>query len=167
MDELRDRLNTDDHQLWLLIGLCVAVVLTIEAVEEAVVGAWPHQRRLTRMGAGEQRAHPVWAVAALLLIPGAVLAVLNVGMMVWKDVPENDQMVTGGTLLAIGWVTFLLASIDRLRLRGLLGRAGPALPAALVVVLAAATALLLASFLEIRPTMDTVRDAIPYLGEDE
>jgi hypothetical protein len=76
-------------------------------------------------------------------------------------------MVTGGTLLAIGWVTFLLASIDRLRLRGLLGRAGPALPAALVVVLAAATALLLASFLEIRPTMDTVRDAIPYLGEDE
>lgn len=167
MDELRDRLNTDDQQLWLLIGLCAAVVLTIEAVEEAVVGAWPHQRRFARMNTGEQRAHPVWALAAILVIPAAVLAVLNVGMIVWKDVPQTDQMVTGGTLLAIGWVTFLLASVDRLRVRGLLSRAGPVLPAAIVVVLAAAIALLLASFLEARPTVDTVRDAIPYLGSDD
>ena len=167
MDELRNRLNTDDHQLWLLIGLCAAVILTIEAVEEAVVGAWPHQRRLTRMGPGEQRAHPVWALAAILVVPAAVLAVLNVGMMVWKDVPQTDQMTTGGTLLAIGWVAFLLASVDRLRVRALFGRAGPALPAAIVVLLAAAIALMLASFLEIRPSIETVRDAIPYLGNED
>lgn len=164
MDELRARLNTDDQQLWLLIGLCLALILTIEAVEEAVVGAWPHQRRLTRMRPDEQRAHPVWGVAAILVVPAAVLAVLNVAMIVWKDVPQTDQMTTGGTLLAIGWVAFLLAAVDRLQVRSLLRRAGPALPAAVVVLLAAAIALLLASFLEIRPSIEEVREAIPYLG---
>ena len=61
-DDLKDRLHTSDHQLWLLIGLCVALLVTVEAVQEAVEGAWPHQRRLTRMDLSEQRAQPVWAL---------------------------------------------------------------------------------------------------------
>ena len=165
LEELKERLHTDDHQLWLLIGLCVAVIATMEAVEEAVDGAWPHQRRLTRMAAAEQRAHAVWALVALMILPAAMLAVCNVGMMVWKDVPQTDEMTTGGALLGIGWGLFLMANVDRLRLRPLIARAGPVFPIALALVLAAAITLLLSAFLDVRPSLDTVRDAIPFLGE--
>lgn len=166
-DDLKDRLHTSDHQLWLLIGLCVALLATMEAVQEAVEGAWPHQRRVTRMGMGEQHAHPIWGLVALLILPAALLAVFIVGMMVWKDVPRTDEMTTGGALLGIGWVLFLLASVDSLRLRPLIARAGPVFPIALVVVLALAIALLLSAFLDVRPSVDTLRDAIPFLAEDD
>jgi hypothetical protein len=165
-DDLQEQLHTSDHQLWLLIGLCAALIATIEAVGEAVEGAWPHQRRLTSMDIGEQRAHPVWALVALLILPAALLAVFNVGMIVWKDVPQSDEMTTGGALLAIGWVFFLLASIEHLRLRPLIARAGPVFPLALVAVLAAAIVLLLSAFLDVRPSIDTIRDAVPILAED-
>jgi hypothetical protein len=165
-DELQDRLHTSDHALWLLIALCVAVIVTIEAVQEAVEGAWPHQRRVTRMAVGEQRAQSVWATVALLILPAALLSVANVGMIVWKDVTRSDEMTTGGALLGIGWVLFLLATVDRLRLRPLIAKAGPVFPIALVAVLVAAIALLLSAFLEIRPSVDTIRDAIPLLSDD-
>lgn len=142
------------------------MIATIEMVEEAVEGAWPHQRRMSGMDLGEQRAHQVWALVALMILPAGLLAVLNVIMMVWKDAPETDALRTGSALLAISWIIFLFASVDRLRLRRLIARAGPVLPVALVVMLAVAIVLLLSAFLDVRPTMDTIRDAIPYLKED-
>jgi hypothetical protein len=63
-------------------------------------------------------------------------------------------------------VLFLLATVDRLRLRRLIAKAGPVFPIALVAVLVAAIALLLSAFLEIRPSVDTIRDAIPLLSDD-
>ena len=45
VDELRRVLRLDDSRIWLLIGLCVALVFTIQSVETATEGAWPHQRR--------------------------------------------------------------------------------------------------------------------------
>ncbi len=161
VNEIRDTLNTDDRQLWLLIGLCVALLLTVEAVEEAVEGAWPHERRTRRMQIGQQRGQPFWALVALLVLPGAVLGILNVGMVVWKDVPRTDAMLTGGLLLGIGWVLFVLGSVDRLRLRGFLTQGGPALPLVLTTVLLIACALLLSSFWDIHPSLDTIRDALP------
>ena len=142
------------------------MVATLEVVEEAVEGAWPHQRRTNQMDHGQQRAHQVWALVALLILPAGILAVLNVLMMVWKDAPETDTLRTGGLLLGIAWVTFIFASVDRLRLRRLMAKAGPALPIALVAMLAVAIVLLLSAFLDVRPTVDAIRDAIPYLNED-
>jgi len=164
IDQIRDTLNTDNHQLWLLIGLCIGIIATIEVVEEAVEGAWPHQRRMSRMDIGAQRAHQVWALVAILVLPAGILAALNVGMMVWKDAPTSDAIRTGSALLAVGWVLFILASVDRLRLRTLIGRAGPILPIALAVMLAIAIVLLLTAFLDVRPSWDTIRDAITDLG---
>jgi hypothetical protein len=152
--------------MWLLIGLCVAVVATLEVVEEAVEGAWPHQRRKSQMDLGQQRAHQVWALVALMILPAGILALLNVLMMVWKDAPETDALRTGGLLLAVAWVTFIFASVDRLRLRGLIAKAGPALPIALVAMLAVSIVLLLSAFLDVRPTVDMIRDAIPVLNDD-
>lgn len=166
-DELKDRLHTSDHQLWLLVGLCVVFLATMEAVQEAVEGAWPHQRRVTRMNLGEQRAQSAWAMVALLILPAALLAIGNVGMIVWKDVQRTDELTTGGALLGIGWVLFLLASVDRLRFRPTIARAGPVFPIALVAILLAATVLLLSAFLDVRPSIDTLRDSIPYWGEDD
>jgi len=160
LDDIRSALNTDDGQLWLLIGLCVALLLTMEAVEEAVEGAWPHQRRTRRMQIGQQRGQPFWALVALLVLPGAVLAILNVGMVVWKDVPRSDAMLTGGLLLGIGWALFVLGSVDRLRVRRFLTQGGPALPLVLTTVLVIAIALLLSSFWDIRPSVETIRESL-------
>lgn len=163
MPDLPDFLNTDNRQLWLLIGVCLAMVFTIEAVEEAVEGAWPHQRRRTRMAMPERRAHPFWGIVALLILPGAVLAVLNLAVIAWRELPRTDTLVLGGILLGAGWVVFLLSSIDRLRLRRFFTAAGPAAPLVLALILVAADVLLLIAFLDIRPSVDSVRDALPSL----
>ena len=54
-DDLKDRLHTSDHQLWLLIGLCVALLVTWRRCRRPLRARWPHQRRLTRMDLSEQR----------------------------------------------------------------------------------------------------------------
>jgi hypothetical protein len=163
MPDIPDSLRPDDHVLWLTIGLCVAMLFTLEAVEEAVDGAWPHQRRASRMAVDERRAHPIWGLAALLVLPGAVLAILTLATMAWKDLPRSDELLYGGALLAVGWAMFVLASIDRLRVRQLFTRIGPAAPLAVVVMLLAADILLLIAFTDIRPSVDSVRDALPDL----
>lgn len=163
MPDLPDFLNTDNHQLWLLIGVCIAMIFTIEAVEEAVEGAWPHSRRVTRMQMPERRAHPIWGVVALLVVPGAVLAVANLAVIAWQELPRPDTLVLGGTLLGAGWLVFLLSSIDRLRVRRFLTAAGPAAPSMLALILIVADLLLLIAFLDIRPTVDAVRDALPSI----
>lgn len=163
MPDFPDYMHTDNHQLWLLIGVCVAMVFTIEAVEEAVEGAWPHQRRRTAMPMSERRAHPFWGIVALLVLPGALLIVLNLAVIAWKELPRTDNLVLGSTLLGAGWAIFVLSSIDRLRLRRLFTAAGPAAPFALMLIMIVADVLLLISFLDIRPSVDAVRDALPSL----
>ncbi len=164
MPDFPDELHTDNHQLWLLIGVCFAMIFTIEAVEQAVEGAWPHQRRATGMAMPERRAHPLWAIVALLILPGAVLAVLNLAVIAWKELPRTDTLVIGGVLLGAGWVIFLLHSVDRLRVRRFLAAAGPAAPFVLALILLVADLMLLSAFLDIRPTVDAVRDALPSLS---
>jgi hypothetical protein len=163
MPDLPEFLNTDNHDLWLLIGVCVLLLITIEAVESAVEGAWPHQRRATGMALPERRAHSLWAVVALLILPGAVLLVASLAVVAWRELPRAESLVLGATLLGGAWVLFLLHSVDQLRVRRLLAAAGPAAPFALAVILIVADFLLLTAFLEIRPTVEAVRDALPSL----
>jgi hypothetical protein len=163
MPDFPDWMHTDNHQLWLLIAVCIAMIFTVQAVEEAVEGAWPHQRRLTGMAMPERRAHPIWGVVALLILPGAVLAVANLAVIAWKELERTDTLVLGGILLAAGWVIFLFGSVDNLRVRRLVTSAGPAAPVVLALILIVADLLLLIAFLDIRPTVDAVRDALPSL----
>lgn len=163
MPDFPEFLKTDNQQLWLLIGVCVLLMFTIEAVEAAVEGAWPHQRRVTSMAMPERRAHPVWGVVALLILPGAVLMVLNLAVIAWRELPRTDGLVLGGILLGAGWVVFLLNSVDRFRVRRAFSAAGPAAPFALALILILADFLLLSAFLDIRPSIEAVRDALPSL----
>ena len=163
MTKVSDLLRTNDHQLWLLIGVSLAMIFTLEAVEEAVEGAWPHQRRTSRMARSERVAHPIWGIVAALVLPGAVLEMGILAVMAWKHVSRPETLVIGSILLGIGWVLFMLASIDRLRLRGMLVAAGAAAPLALAAVLLIADFLLLIAFTDIRPSVSSVHDAIKSL----
>ncbi len=93
MPKLPDFLHTDNRMLWLLIGVCFAMVLTIEAVEAAVEGAWPHQRRPTRMLPSERSAHSIWGYVALLVLPGALLEILNLAVLVWRNLDHTETHV--------------------------------------------------------------------------
>jgi hypothetical protein len=157
-------LHTDNRQLWLLIGLCLALVLTVEAVEEAVEGAWPHQRRPARIMPSGRNVHLLWGVIALLILPGILLAILNVGVMAWRHVDRPQTFALGGLFLAIGWLIFLIGSIDRLRLRRFVTEVGASGTIALALVLIVADVLLLLAFLDIRPSLDTIKDALPFIS---
>ena len=163
MAKISDFLRTGDHQLWLLIGVGVAMIFTLEAVEEAVEGAWPHQRRASTMARSEQVAHPIWGVVAALVLPGALLEIAILTVMAWKHVAQPENLVVASIMLGIGWTLFMLASIDRFRLRGMLVSAGAAAPLVLAAVLLAADFLLLVAFTDIRPSVQSVRDALKSL----
>ena len=164
LDDLRDFLNTDDRQLWLLIGLCVALLFTMEAVEEAIEGAWPHQRRAATIAPAARSLQAVWGIIALLVLPGILLIILSLAVMIWQDEVRPDTLVIGGVFLGIGWAIFLLGSVDRLRFRSYLGQVGFAGALALILILVVADALLLIAFLDIRPSWETVKDALPLVS---
>lgn len=163
MPHLPGFLHGDNRLLWLLIGVCLAMVLTIEAVEAAVEGAWPHQRRPTRMLPQERSAHAIWGWVALLVLPGALLEILNLGVLVWRKLNHTETQVLGSIFVGVGWVIFLLASSDRLPVRRYLATVGPVAPIALLGVLLFGDVLLLIAFLDIRPSVHDVRNAVPIL----
>jgi hypothetical protein len=51
-----------------------------------------------------------------------------------------------------------------LRLRGFVAEVGAAGTVALALVLIVADVLLLVAFLEIRPSLDTIKDALPFIS---
>jgi len=160
---MRDLLNLDNQQLWLLIGLCVATVLTLERVEQAVEGAWPHQRRAARPGPRAGAGQAVWGLVALLVLPGLILAILNVAALMEWGRERTDALVLGGALLALGWAVFLLASLDRLPVRRFLATLGAVGPLTLILLLVAGDALLTVALFDALPPWDEVRGALPVV----
>jgi hypothetical protein len=163
MPDLPDSLNTDNHLLWVLIGVSIAMVLTLDAVQSAVEGAWPHQHRPSRLLPHERTAQSVWGVVAVLIIAGGLLLITNLGILLWQDEDYGDNLVLGGILLAVGWVIFLLMSIESLGIRRYLSSIGPTAPLAVMVVLIAAIVLLVLSLLDIVPPWEEFEDALPII----
>jgi hypothetical protein len=164
MPSFPDFLNTNNHQLWLMVGVCLAAVFTVEAVEEAVEGAWPHERRPSRMAMTERRAQPFWGLVALLVLPGAILEIAILAVLAWRHETKPSTLVIGSILLGIGWVIFLLTSFDRFRVRRIFTSIGPVAPIALIAILIVADFLLIVGFLDIRPSLQSIRDALPYIS---
>lgn len=163
MPDLPNSLNTDNHLLWVLIGVCIAMVLTLDAVQAAVDGAWPHQHRPSQLLPHERTAQSIWGIVALLIIAGGLLAITNLGILLWQDENHGDALVLGGILLGVGWVIFLLTSIDSLGIRRYLSSIGPSAPLAIMVVLIAAIVLLVLSLLDIVPPWKEFKDALPII----
>lgn len=163
-DEARELLRVDDARLWLLVAVCVALVFTIQAVEAAVEGAWPHQRRPARLGPGGRASQGIWAWVALLLLPGLLLAVLNLAVLVWRELPHSRTQLLGGLFVLFAWLLFVAVSTNALGLGRSMGQVGPAGPAAMLAVLLVGDLLLLLALLEVAPSFDDVRRAIPFLS---
>ncbi len=165
LEEIREVLRLDDSRVWLLIGLCVALVFTIQSVETATEGAWPHQRRPSRIAPQARTAQGAWGAVALLLLPGIVLAILNVAVLLWRNLPHTQSQLLGGFLVGLIWVIFAGASANVLGMGRLLRQGGPAGPLALLVLVIAGDLLLLAGLLTIVPDFEIIRNAVPGLGD--
>lgn len=161
MDRLRDLLDLNDNRIWILIGLCALTVLTVQAVENAIDGTWPHQRRSTGLIPRARLAQGSWGLIALLVLAGLVLAILNLTIMLWRDETTTDLHRFGIILVGIGWLAFLVANADRLPFRRYVSGLGLLAPTALGVLLVVGDMLLLIAFLAILPSWQTVRDALP------
>ena len=160
---MRELLHLENERLWLLIGLCVATVLTVEAVEQAVDGVWPYQRRPARRSPRSRGTGAIWGLVALLVLPGLVLAMLNVAALMQWDRPRTDAQEVGGVFLALGWMIFVLTSIPRLPLRRYLDDLGLAGPALVILLLLIGDGLLLIALFDVLPSMREVRDVLPLV----
>lgn len=163
LDQVKDALRLHDERLWLLIGLCVAMVFTIEAVEEAVEGVWPYQRRPARMNPRARSVHAVWSWVALFVLPGLLLGILNMAILLWKGLPHSETQILGSLFVGIGWLIFILVSVDLFRFGKYMGELGLVGPAALMIVLLAGDILLLIALVDIFPSVQSVKDALPYI----
>lgn len=150
----------DTRLWWLLIGLCVALLLTLQAVETAVEGAWPSDRRPSRFLPRARTVQASWAWVALLIIPGGLLAIANVAALIWRDEKRSDAQLVGCVLLGIGWILFLLFSLDVFRLGRLMGNLGIVGPLALMLILIVGDILLVIGLKDILPAWHVVRDAM-------
>ncbi len=165
----------DTRLWWLLIALCVALLFTIQVVESAVDGAWPNQRRPTNFLFRTRAFRTGWAFVAILLIPGALLAIGNVAVAMWQHTGRTDAQVLGGWLLAISWIVFLIVSWNLFGVSRVLNVIGVAGAIVLLAILVIADLLLLSAFLEILPDWNTVEEGIrdglarliPFLDEDD
>ncbi|MBA2754949.1 MAG: hypothetical protein H0U40_10890 [Chloroflexia bacterium] len=164
LDTVRDFFAVDDQRIWLLVGLCLVTVLTLQSVDAAVEGVWPHQRRPMADPPRARGLRGGWNLTAALVLPGLLLGILNVVVMLWRDAPGSDLHRIGGILVAAGWAGFVLVTADRLPVRRLAANLGLAGPLALAILLVAGDLLLLIGFLDILPSLDTVRDALPLVG---
>ena len=165
LDDLRDFLRLDNATLWILIGLCAATVVTLQAVEEAVEGAWPHARRPSRMPARSPGFGGAWSLVAALVLPGLLLGILNAAVLLWKDRERTDLQILGSVFVGLGWVLFMLASRDRRPIRRFVGNLGVVGPLALVLVLVIGNILLAIALFDVLPSLDEVRDALPFVSE--
>lgn len=163
MPDLAEALHFDDHLLWALIGVSIAMVFTLQAVQAAVEGAWPHERRPARLLPHERAAQPIWGLVALCLLVGGILLIINLTILLWKDLEFTEAQVIGSLLLGVCWVIFILVSFDRLSVRGYLTSIGPVAPMAVLVVMIVAILILTVSMLDIWPSQDEIRDEIPIL----
>jgi hypothetical protein len=150
----------DSRLWWLLIGLCLALLLTLQAIETAVEGAWPHQRRSTRFAHRARWMQRSWGLIALFVVAGALLAIGIVAVHLWQAPPSPDEQTLGAILLGTGWILFLLFSLNAIGLGRLMGNLGVLGPIAILAMLVVGDILLLTAFLDVVPDWPVVRDGI-------
>lgn len=145
---------------WALIGVVAALLFSLQALETSVEGAWPHQRRDNEYIPGARGIKPAWALAAILVIPGALATIGIIAVIIWQDIPAPDGLNLGGSLLALGWVLFLVFGLNVFGLGRLLGTLGMFGPLAIAILLLVADGLLIVTFMDVLPAWDVIQRAI-------
>lgn len=170
IDDLRETLNFGNRVLWLFILVAGATLLTIQTVESTIATAWPHQRRSAGQLPGERRAVPVLGIVAILVLAGALLALMTLGTMLWRDLASTDNQRLAAVLLLAGWIAFMLSSLNWFGFGRVLRETGVIGPLALGALLLVADVMLLVAFIDIVPEVgevwDAIREFIPFLSDE-
>lgn len=140
-----------DVRFWLLVGVAILLIFTIEAVEQYVDGVWPQLRHPAPAFRSQAVGRSLWSLVAFLLLPGIMLALLNLALLVWRGLPQSNTQVLGAFFLSIGWLIFALTSIDLAGIGRYMRQVGVAAPLALIVCLLVGDLLLLAALLDLVP----------------
>ena len=88
------------------------MLFTIEAIEDFTDGAWPQMRRPSGYFEAVGSSRTLWMAVAMLVLPGLVLTILNLAVLVWKDLPYGNTLVLGTIFIIVGWLLFLATTID-------------------------------------------------------
>ncbi len=148
-----------DGRLWLLIGLSIAMLFTIEAIEDFTDGAWPQMRRSSGYFDVLGSSRGLWVAVAMLVLPGLVLTILNLAVLVWKDLPYSNTLLLGTIFIIIGWLLFLATTIDLGGIGEYLEGSGIVAPLSILIVLIMADLLLLIALIQIFPS--SLRSILP------
>lgn len=140
-----------DGRLWLLIGMSIAMLFTIEAIEDYTEGAWPQMRRSSGYFDVLGSSRGLWVAVAMLVLPGLVLTILNLAVLVWKNLPYGNTLLLGTIFIIVGWLLFLATTIDLAGIGEYLERSGMVAPLSLLLVLVVGDLLLLIAFIQIFP----------------
>ncbi|MGA7671647.1 MAG: hypothetical protein WBW04_14565 [Nitrolancea sp.] len=140
-----------DGRLWLLIGLSIAMLFTIEAIEDFTDGAWPQMRRSSGYFDVLGSSRGLWIAVAMLVLPGLVLTILNLAVLVWQDLPYGNTLLLGTIFIIVGWLLFLATTIDLGGIGDYLERSGAVAPLSLLIVLVVGDLLLLIALIQIFP----------------
>jgi hypothetical protein len=150
----------DSGWWWLLIGVAVALLFSLQAMETAIEGTWPHQRRDNEYIPGARGIKPAWGIAAILVIPGALAMIGIISVILWLDILTPEGLRLGGALLGLGWLLFLIFGLNFLGLGRLLGTLGMFGPLAIAIVLLVADGLLIVTLLDVLPPWDVVQESL-------
>lgn len=145
---------------WLLIVVIVALLFTLQALETAVEGAWPHQRRDNEYIPGARGVKGAWAFAAILIIPAGLALVGIISVIIWRDISYPDGFALGGWLLVLGWALFIVFGLNVGGMGRILGTLGMLGPLAIAFILIAANFILIVTLRDILPEWDIVRAGI-------
>lgn len=140
-----------DPRFWLLILVAVLLIFTVEAVEHYVDGAWPQLRHAAPAFRSQALERSLWGAVALLLLPGILLALANLALLVWRNLPQTSTQILGAFFLGLGWLLFALSSMNLGGFGEYLRQIGVAGPLTLLVLLLVGDLLLLAALLDLWP----------------
>ncbi|MCS7051605.1 MAG: hypothetical protein NZL87_08335 [Thermomicrobium sp.] len=149
-----------DLRLWLLVVVSALLLVTIELTEDYLERGWPRVRRPVDGWASSEGVRLSWTAVGILVFPGIVLLLLNLAVLLWRDLGWSPVFVLGLLLTGLGWAGYLLLVSQIGGVDEYFEGIGATLPLALVAVLLVGDLLLLVAFLSVLPDV-ALRGLLP------
>jgi hypothetical protein len=140
-----------DLRTWLFIGLCIAMLYTVELIQRSVRGARSpvHGRAGETPAVRETRA--LWVILSIMLLPGLLLTFMNMAISVAQGLPYAPEQISGMLFVLVGWLLALIMMTNVAGLSRFLESAGAVPPLMLIAILGLGDLLLLVSLIETLP----------------
>ena len=149
-----------DLWLWLLVLVSALLLVTIELTEDYLEQGWPRVRRPADGWVSSDSVRLLWTAVGILVFPGIVLLLVNLAVIVWRELGMTPVLLLGSILLAFGWAAYLLLVSQIAGVDQYLESIGITLPLAIVAVLFVSDLLLLVSLISVLPDV-SLREILP------